>query len=169
MLLILLILEAIAVLKTAACPRCASEWQDKPIEILVKDSNVTLISPQFGGGFADMRPAQLLRKMSQAGLHLTPQDVDAEVAGTRLKEHAADSALAHDMALLISACGCSFTSCAYNRRASGPHSPVSTCCALSEPATRTGLSTAGQHQLAFRWCMLPGRMGSNAAWCAFVF
>ena len=101
------------------CP-LAAEWQDRPIEILVKDSNATLVAPQFGGDFADMRPAQLLRKLSKAGLHLMPQDADAAAAGTRLKDAAAEAGLAQDMALLSSSCSCSFESCAYNRPARGP-------------------------------------------------
>ena len=64
-----------------------------------------------------MRPIQLLRKLSQAGLHLMPQDADAGAAGTRLKDADVEAALAQDMSLLISSCGCSFDSCAFNRHA----------------------------------------------------
>ena len=86
----------------------------------MRGSNATLVSPQFGGAFSELRPAQLLRRLSRAGLHLLPQDADAGAAGTRLKDAAVEAGLAADLSLLIAACGCSFQSCAYNRRACLP-------------------------------------------------
>lgn len=93
------------------------EWDGTNVEIVVSDRSASLAQPQLGPSFSDLPPAQLLTKLSQAGINLLPQDVDADACGTRVREIGAEADLAKDMSLLLTACGCSFASSAYNRSA----------------------------------------------------
>ena len=74
----------------------------EPVVLAVGPATVQLLRPQLPQlssvlGTA-LPPWVLLRRLSQCGLHLLPQDRDADVMGWQVKEAAAETATCDDLA-----------------------------------------------------------------------
>jgi hypothetical protein len=84
-------------------PACAPQvGLPEPVVLAVAPATVQLLRPQvpqlssvLG---AALPPWVLLRRLSQCGLHLLPQDRDAEAMGWHVKEAAAERAMCEEVA-----------------------------------------------------------------------